>query len=151
MKNTLTAILLAVSILSFGQLEVNKTIDKKTIGEHSFAGETYVQLFEYSDSSMLFLYRDMNFQQLVEYKSFSFKNIDGTLDSLYNIIIKGLEDQPDDAIILNIGKDGDRLAITFQKSLGVRSFRIAHYNKAGVRGEVKYMTKKHLVKLFGKG
>lgn len=98
------------------------------------------------DGTYTITYNDYKFTQIDDYKSISFTDI----DALYNQIMKGLEDMPEQDIEYNL--PDDTLWLHFEKNLGVKSFQFMHAvnNNPKVIGLSRYLTKKQVNKLFGK-
>src|SRR5690606_32136496 len=145
MKNLIFAFTL-FSVLSFGQItDVSNVIPKCTeVGKTNFT-----TLERCTDGSVRIRYRDMKFQQLVEYKKFSFKDDGGAYDLLYSRLVSGFDELPEGRITLDL--PDDVIFIEYTKSMGMTNVRFAQaVNKTDVFGFSQWFTKKQIDKLFGK-
>lgn len=149
MKNLYLLSFLLFYSVSFGQIKEVKTEPTELIGKIGAIGETWIKI-EKSGNVYIFTYKDMKYQQLSEFKSFSFEDIDNAYDNLYNTIVKGLKEVPQEPIMLEI-PDGF-LWLEFGKTLGQPFVTFSHsIGKSGnVIGKSTWMNKKKLDKLFGK-
>lgn len=95
-------------------------------------------------------YKDISFQQIEEWKSFSFLDIDNAFDSLYNIIIDGFSNPPKEDVMIELPEGS--VYLHFEKNMGVTSFQFFHFpfKNSKVMGKSPYLTKKQVNKLFGK-
>lgn len=95
-------------------------------------------------------FRDGNYTQIDDYKSFSFRDIDDSFEYLYETIIQGFDDKPKDPIMLEL--DEDIIGLKYIKSFGKASLRISLFPNKGTEeiGYYQYLNKKKVKKLFGK-
>src|SRR5689334_109867 len=91
-------ILIASSLMItpvFSQLEVKPKPKKTTIGKTK-NGQYEVELYQLSidnDTAYVIMYQDMQFQRIVDFKSVSFKDIDGTREKLYELMMSVFSDE----------------------------------------------------------
>ncbi len=135
---------------SFAQINVVDVAKPISIGKVGNIAATFIYM-DKEDSVYTITYQDIKFQHLTEFKSFSFKDINNDFDKLYKIIIDGLDNPPKEDIMLEL--PNDIVWLHFQKSLGVVNVRFSSaVNKnPNIIGVSIYMTKKQVLKLFGKG
>lgn len=148
MRN-LTLLILLFTSISYSQITQVKTSKSELIGKIGVIGETWLECNK-NGNTYTFTYKDMKFQHLTEYKSFSFEDVDNAFDNLYNTILSGLESKPEDDITLEL--PNDIVWLKFKKTMGVISVEFWHsVNKnADIIGVSTWMNKKKLAKLFGK-
>lgn len=95
------------------------------------------------------LFKDIKFQQIEEWKSFSFKDVDNAYDNLYKMIIDGFDNPPEESIMLELPHE--YVWLNYTKNLGVTSFQFGvSVSKSSVIGFSPYMTRRQVDKLFGK-
>lgn len=137
-----------LSSFGFSQIKVVETSKPIEIGKIAPMGSFLISI-EKVDDTYNISYRDMKFLQLTEIKSFSFKN-DSAFEDLYSMIIKGFETMPKDDIMLELGND--IVWLHYEKSFGVPVFRFGHAvdKNADVIGFSQLLSKKQVMKLFGK-
>jgi hypothetical protein len=128
-----------------GQIKIVKD-ETVLVGE---LGSTKIHKAMVEDAPVYFFsYRDMQYQSLVEIKSFSFEDVDSTFNNLYKIISEGFVTIPKEDVILELPRN-QRLYLSYTKVLGVVNLKITHFD-GNIMGIVPYITKKQLAKLFGK-
>lgn len=149
MKKLLLIAALMISSLAFSQIKVLEKKPTTEIGKISPMGNLVISL-DKSDEDYIFTYRDVKFQHLNEYKTFTFKETGSDLDQLYDIIMKGIEEQPSDNIYIDIPEGV--LILKFGKILGSKNVEIGHsLNKNGdVIGFSRTLTKRDINKLFNR-
>lgn len=133
------------TIAQMTEVQKSKT---ETIGKIAPMGKLHISI-EKSDDNYIFTYADVKYQYLDQYQTFSISSAD--FEDLYNRIMQGYEDIPEEPIQLYLDQGG-YLFLEFQKSFGVRNFR---FNQSlDENGETLafsiWMTKKKLQKLFDK-
>ncbi|WP_228853278.1 hypothetical protein [Aegicerativicinus sediminis] len=119
------------------------------IGKIAPMGSLSIKI-EKSGDTYNFLYQDVKFTQIKEFKSFSFKDVDNAFEELYKIIMDGFDNPPADDIMIELPEG--YLWLGFTKALGVVNFRFGHSvtNDGSVIGFSQWLTKKQTQKLFGK-
>ncbi len=135
------------STFCFSQLDIVETKEKEKIGKVKKAFTTYVETYKQGDI-YTFRYKDINYQQLNEWKSFSVT--EKSFKELYVLILKNFQDPPDDYIMINLKGKGS-ITLNYTKNLGVTSFYFMHAvdNNTDIIGRTTYMNKKDINKLFG--
>lgn len=149
MRKLLTLIIiLCVSFNSFSQIKKVKTEKSETIGKIAPMGQTHIECSKSGDT-YTFIYSDIKFQQITDFKSFSFKDIDNAFDNLYQTIMDGMKNPPKEDIRLEL--PNDMIFLHFEKNLGVTSFQFLHCpgKNPEIIGMSVYLTKKKVRKLFG--
>lgn len=138
-----------VSLLSYSQIQKIETSKKEMIGKIAPMGALNIQC-EKSDDVYIFMYRDVKYTQIVEFKSFVFKDIDNAFDGLYDMIMKGFKNPPKEDIMLEL--PDDIIWLNYTKAMGVVNFRFMHSpgKNSEVMGVSGWLTKKKVNKLFGK-
>ena len=140
-KIIITVSLAALTLTSFGQLTMNKSPRRETIGK-IISVECYKSNDQYH-----FIYRDVKFTTIVNYKDFTMSKEE--FDAFYFIIANGLENKITGKYELETEKDF--FILNFKNSFGAY-VEITHFaNKsANVAGRVKALFRKPTYKLFGK-
>ncbi len=125
----------------FSQLKVSE--DKtEFIGKVQFIECTKI------NDQINFTYNDHKFTQIDVYKNFQLTEND--FNELYKIIINNFETAPSDPIKIETPKD--ILYLNYTKNLGVVSLQISHAvdKNPELIGITRFLTKKQIIKLFGK-
>lgn len=148
MKKQITLLFIfCVGLVSAQMTEVKKT-NTETIGKIAPMGQLHISI-EKSPDTYIFTYADVKYQNFDVYQSFQISLSD--FDDLYNRIIKGYEELPEEPIQLQL-EEGGYLFLEFQKTFGVRNFRFNQsLDESGQTLAVSiWITEKKLKKLFGK-
>lgn len=148
MKKITIIIAFLIACSAYPQLQVIETEDPIEIGKVGAPMMPFDIKCDKIDDTYIFAYKDIKFQHLTEYKSFEVIG-EKDFESLYNMIIDGLENQPDDEIMLKIDKG--YLWLKFKKSFG-RYVQIGHAvdENANVIGFSRWLTENQVKRLFGK-
>ena len=142
MKNTIIiSAFLLVTGFGYSQIKKVENTKENLIGkvngiECTKIGEKYT-----------FIYNDANYIHIDEYKSFTFKDVDDSFDNLYNIIIDGFNDVPEEDIKVKIPEG--HLILQYKKVVGVVNL-IIYADQNHESGKTSYLTKRRIMKLFGK-
>lgn len=149
MKYTFTLLLSLCAFFAQAQIEVKTTPKKKKIGEaRSFGHFTAEFYYSVSDDDTLYtiMFSDEQYRQIIDYKTFSFENIDSAVDKFYNAIKTVFDDA-------NRKNKDYKLSI----KLGDNDITIANYTVMGItsamifaKGGYFSLTKKLLDRLFDK-
>lgn len=149
MKTVLFFAIAFISFNSYSQLEVVETPETIEIGKIGAPLMPYDIKCEKTGDTYYFTYKDTKFKQLNEYKTFE---VVGKKDfeSLYNIITKNMEAQPDEDVMVKLDKGF--LFLEYKKSFGAEYVNITHelYGSGEVFGTVRWLTQKQIDRLFGK-
>lgn len=148
MKKTITIIAMLLMGSAYPQLHVIETEDPIEIGKVGAPMMPFDIKCDKINDTYVFSYRDVKFQHLTEYKSFEVVG-EKDFESLYDMIIDGLKNQPDDEIMIKLDKG--YLWLKFKKSFG-RYVQMGHAldENANVIGFSRWLTEKQIDKLFGK-
>lgn len=149
MRNLLIISILFITSSAFAQISKVETTKAEEIGKIAPMGQFIIDCQKRGDT-YTFMYKDWKFQHLDEYKQFSFKDEDNAFENLYEMIMKGFEDMPEEDIMLEIPEG--YLWLKFDKVMGVKQLSFGHsVDKSGsVIGYSRQLTKKNVEKLFGK-
>ena len=145
MKHLILIIFLC-SFCAYGQINQVKTPEKELIGKITALVELDLKCEKVGDT-FIFTFKDINYQQLKEYKSFQFKDIDNAFDNLFEIIMKGFKKPPKDDIIIELPEG--HLKLHYVKAFGAVNMNIS-YSENGVSGTSSWLSKRKVKKLFGK-
>lgn len=131
---TLLILLFLISFNSFGQ-------ERELIGKANVLTAVIAEMHKSGDVYTV-TFKDINYNVLNEYKSFSFN--EDRFEELYSTIIEflGAKGKKTENIELPLG------TLTLGKQMKTTSF--IYTNKAGVSGRSGWMNKKQIGKLFGK-
>jgi hypothetical protein len=134
-----------LSAVSYSQIKVTDSPKTEVIGQNKQMGVMMAELSISGDHAN-FVYRDLNFKELVEYKNFHFKTSD--LDFMYNLLTaNGAKQGEEKTVELD---NGNKLFITYKKS-GKNIYAYAtHVSITGVSAILPYFTNKQWNKIFGK-
>lgn len=148
MKKFTLFLVLLVSGVSFGQ-----TLDKEgvEIGRAQQFGAPVEAQLTSKDGILKISFRDSKFKTVDSYDSFTFSEADGNLDKLYQIIEKGFEEMPKDAVPITFANK--TAYIKFTRLLGMKVILFTTTltddpNSDLVVGNL--IAKKQVDKLFGK-
>ena len=145
-KFLLTCLIMTFTLTVSAQMKVSDTPKSDIVGEFKQLGTSYAEITK-SGNLCTFLYRDDKFEQIDNYKLFTFSA--GDLDTLYKLFtdFEGIEKNAEKTVDL---ENGSKLIFTYKKTLGKMYAEVIHIDKASVAGKVRYMTEKQLKNLFGK-
>ncbi len=145
MRTLLTTLTLFITLSVSAQITVEKNEKSITIGKHAPMGITYAQISQTGEVCS-FLYKDRQYTQINEYKSFVFLASD--LETLYTLFTDLSGKKEGESITVNL-ELGESLRIEYRKSMGVLYADISHVQKSGVIGQLPYLTKRQTQKVFG--
>lgn len=149
MKNLIPVLLLLIlGYNASAQIKQIKTEESVEIGKYAPMGMKSIVCQKTGDT-FTFLYKDLTYQHISEWKSFSFLDIDNAFENLYQIVMDGLENIPEEDVLIEL--PDDMVYFHFVKSMGIPSVQFRHaVGKSDVIGTSSYLTKKQVQKLFGK-
>ncbi len=150
MQKLLSLSLLFIALATNAQIKVAAKADVKpvTIGKVGTATLTTLEIMKTGDLAT-FKYQNNNKPQVAEFKTFSFKDIDGALEGFYNVIIEGFTNLPKEAIKIEL--PNETVSLQYTKTMGVATVKMkVSYNSGEEGGETVSLTKKAIDKLFGK-
>lgn len=143
MKKIALLILMFAGI-SYGQIKVIDTEKLETIGKQKAVSISKI------GNEYRFNYVDRKYTQILETKSFSFKDEDNAFKNLYDLIIKGFDDATKEDIMLDLPNDIIWLHYTKVSSKVYFQFYHSVDKNSDVIGKTDFFTKKQVIKLFGK-
>ncbi|SZD72039.1 Uncharacterised protein [Candidatus Ornithobacterium hominis] len=147
MKNLILLIFLVISGFCFSQIKVTDiTTNCEKIGNFG----SFVKLEKCDDGNAVFTYQDTKYDKITNYKSFSFEDADNSVDELYNVFLEGLNGNEDKEIKIEL--PNDTIIIKFEKVFNKKmiAYTFHSVNNTGVVGEVIFLDKKRLNKIFNK-
>ena len=143
MKQLLFISFIFLGINLFGQIKVIEAPDNETIGEIQGIK------IEKTGNVYTFIYDNLKYPNTTDIKSFSFEDIDNSFENLYQLIMKGFDEVPNDDIMIKL--PNDTIWLHFEKNMGIVSFQFYHsVSNTEVIAISRYLTKKQVIKLFGK-
>lgn len=143
MKQFILPFLLILSLASSGQITREEPVEKTVIGSLRPAGKFLAELsFSIIEGDTVYsiMYRNLEYESLVDIQSIIFDGSDGVLDTMYNIIAEVFETKKKISFVLG----EDRVQVYFHSTMGIK-----YVNVWGERGYFN-LTRKQLDKLFGK-
>lgn len=130
--------------LSFSQIKVSKPAKPTLIGQVAPMGVLSIKCEKQGDL-VIFTYRDAQYSQIIEFKNFSFLDVDGALDNFYEAVISVIESKEE----LEIELPNSTIYIKPGNILGIPSVSFSHFED-GVSGFSHDIARKHVDKLFNK-
>ncbi len=127
-----------------GQIRVLKYESDYKMGESSA-----VTLYE-KDNLYTFNYNDINSYSMNVYRDFAFKNINGDLDLLYNMIIEGFKRFPKQDTMLEL--PNDIIFLHFDNSSGRTLFQFIHFINKDEKhiGKSPFLSLRDVSKIFNR-
>lgn len=151
MKKITLIVLLLTASFSFAQLKKVEVTKAETIGKAQQFGAPLEAEMTKSGNTYTIRYRDAKFKTMDEYQSFSFDDIDNTLNDLYTTIEEGFKTMPKESIMLEL--PNHFIWLHFDKFLGSSVLSISS-SPSKEKDAPVYMSnqiaKKQIEKLFGK-
>lgn len=96
-----------------------------------------------------FKYQNYNKPQVAEFKTFSFKDVDGALEGFYGVITEGLTTVPKEDIKIEL--PNETINLQYKKEMNTASVKMKiTYNNKEEAGATVWLTKKNIDKLFNK-
>ncbi len=147
--------LLSLSFLFFvfatnAQIRVAKAENAKPvlIGKVGTPSLSTVEITKTGDL-VTFKYQNNNKPQVAEFKTFSFKDIDGALEGFYTIINDGFTSLPKEDIKVELPTE--TVTLQYTKAMNIASVKMKiSYNNGDEGGVTVSLTKMAIDKLFGK-
>jgi hypothetical protein len=146
-KILLISAFLLTTGLSYSQLNVVETSPKEEIGKVKVLFDTYMESYKRGEDYTI-LYKDMEYQQLDEFKSFSMN--EQTFNELYDLIIESWDNPPKEDIMIELPESF--IWLKFTRMLGATNFQFVHdpLKNGEIFGLSTPLNKKKVDKLFGK-
>lgn len=139
-----------IPIFGFSQIKEMEEVKRETIGNYYKGSTDLVTLERWSDNKIVVFYKNTDFKQISDYDSFSFLDVDNSLEMLYKTLIDGLNSNQDFEKSLEL--PDVILRLYFFKELGISNVQIRVQNKK-VGSIIKTMTvlnEDAINKIFGK-
>ncbi|MBO9692936.1 hypothetical protein [Chryseobacterium sp.] len=102
------------------------------------------------ENKFIISYQDVNAANLNTIRSFSFQNVEGDLDRLFNLIIQGFTDLPKEDILLEL--PNDIIELNYEKNYGqptVQFIQFINKNRKYI-GKSQFLTLNQVKKIFGR-
>ncbi|MBS1571644.1 MAG: hypothetical protein JST62_04505 [Bacteroidetes bacterium] len=133
-----------ISTVAFSQIKIIKTDDLIEVGKDNSVG-----LYK-RGNKYVFNYQDVNAGNLNTIRSFTFSDINGDMDTFYNLILDGLKTLPKEDITLELPED--ILELHFEKNFAQPTVQFIHYINKSKKyiGKSQVLNKKQIDKIFGK-
>jgi len=145
-KLILSLVVVSMSISAFGQIKMveDKSVE---IGYMKYPGMSKnATITMYEDSSYSFMYKDIQYRQITDFKSFQFTG-SNTLDLFYEILMVRFQAPKNSEVEVEVGNA--RITIQTKKMLGMPYLYL--YIKAdGEPMGLFSIEPKHMDKMFGK-
>ena len=145
MKKTILALALIITSFTFGQIKVIETIPVIRLGS---IGQSDV-FIQHEGNEFTFFYKNIENEDSINSKSFSFKDLDNDFQNLHEIIASGFVANPLQDIKLELPKD--YVWLHYSSSLGRNFVQFMSKNiKNESTGVSKAFTIQEINKLFEK-
>lgn len=145
MKATFIITFLLHTLLTNGQVQKTENIKYTTIGEAKLGGIPYASLeyrIDNKDTVYLLIFRNSEYEVLVEYEHVSFTEKGGTLKDLYQILAESFTHKRDEETSFSLGAE-NMIARVISTGKWIRVYRLSD-------GANFSISRKHLDKLFAK-
>lgn len=141
--------MLCFALATNAQIKVTKTDNKPVlIGKVGTPTLSTVEITKTGDQ-VTFKYQNDNKPQIAEFKTFSFKDIDGALEGFYNVIVDGLTNLPKEDIKIEL--PNETVMLQFTKTMNIAKVKMkVSYNNGAEGGVTVWLTKTAIDKLFNK-
>ncbi len=149
MKKLLSLSLLFLAVATTAQIKVGKVEAKPTlIGKVGTPTLSTVEINKTGDL-VTFKYQNNNKPHLAEFKTFSFKDIEGALEGFYGVIVEGMTSLPKEDIKVEL--PNETVNLQYKKEMNIASVKMKiSYNNGDEGGVTVWLTKRQIDKLFGK-
>jgi hypothetical protein len=151
MKKIFLAAFLACASISFAQLKKVEPTKSEIIGKAQQFGAPLEAECTKAGNIYTIKFRDSQFKQLEEFRSFSFEDKDNTFNDLYAAVEEGFKTMPKEAVMLEL--PNHFVWLRFDKFLGAPVLSISCSTDKTSTAMVfmsNQMAKKQIEKLFGK-
>ncbi|MEO5775611.1 MAG: hypothetical protein ABIQ27_01820 [Flavobacterium sp.] len=149
MKKLLSLSFLFIVLATNAQIKVAKAEAKPIlIGK---VGTPTISTMEITKTGDLvtFKYQNNNKPQIAEFKTFSFKDIDGAFEGFYEVIKDGLTNLPKEDIKIEL--PNETVSLQFTKAMNIASVKMKiSYNNGEESGTTVWLTQKQIDKLYNK-
>lgn len=141
MKKTVSIMFMLVVSLSFSQIKQTKINNPVVVGKINGL-ECNKQ-----DNQYTFYYSDINYTHIENTKSFYFLDENNDFNALFDIIMNGFNIVPKEDVEIQI--PNGYLILKYKKVIGVVNLTM-HIKQGIESGKTVYLTKRKIIKLFGK-
>ncbi len=148
-KKLLLLSFLFIAIATNAQIKVAKAEAKPVIiGKVGTPTLSTVEITKTGDL-VTFKYQNNNKPQIAEFKTFSFKDVDGALEGFYGIIKDGLAALPKEDTKIEL--PNETVSLQYTKAMNIASVKMKiSYNNGEESGTTVWLTQKQVDKLFNK-
>jgi hypothetical protein len=148
-KKLLSLSFLLIVLAANAQIKVAKAESKPVlIGKVGTPTLSTVEITKTGDL-VTFKYQNNNKPQIAEFKTFSFKDVDGALEGFYNVIKDGLTTLPKEDVKIEL--PNETVNLQYKKEMNIASVKMKiSYNSGEEGGVTVWLTQKQIDKLFGK-
>ncbi len=146
-KSILILIAICVQFMAYGQLNIVDVEEGETIGTVKPMGQFFFELKQYNNNTVKLLYKNAEYETIVDIKEISFKNENDEVEELYNTLLKGIQKKENNT--QRIFFKNESVDLHFSRYGGVEIYHYVGDNALFV-GRSYALTKKRLDKLFGK-
>ncbi|MCF6128317.1 hypothetical protein L1S35_01430 [Flavobacterium sp. AS60] len=149
MKKLLSLSMLFFALATTAQIKIGKTEAKPVlIGKLGTPTMSTIEITKTGDL-VTFKYQNNNKPQVAEFKTFSFKDIDGALEGFYSVIADGFTNLPKEDIKIELPTE--TVTLHYTKAMNVVNVKMKiSYNNGEEGGATVSLTKVAIDKLFGK-
>jgi hypothetical protein len=149
MKKLLSLSMLFFVLATNAQIKVGKAEEKPVvIGKVGTPTLSTVEIIK-TGELVTFKYQNNNKPQIAEFKTFSFKDVDGALEGFYGVIIDGLTNLPKEDTKIEL--PNETLSLQYKKEMNMSSVKIKiSYKNGEEAGSTVWLSKKNIDKLFNK-
>ena len=150
MKKFTLLFLCLIGMAANAQIKQVKTEKAEEVGKIT-PGGVWAMDCEKRGNTYYFEYKDATYKHITEHKTFKIEDVDNAFESLYEIVMQGFEDMPEESIMLEF-PDGF-LWLDYEKFLGTPVLRFGHATSKSEYATIGFssqFTKKQVQKLFGK-
>ena len=148
-KKLLSLSFLFIAFATNAQIKVAKAEAKPVvIGKVGTPTLTTLEITKTGDL-VTFKYQNNNKPQVAEFKTFSFKDVDGALEGFYTLISEGFTNLPKEDIKIEL--PNETVSLQYTKAMNVTNVKMkVSYNNGEEGGTTVSLTKKAIDKLFNK-
>jgi len=149
MKKLLSLSFLLITLVTTAQIKIGKTEAKSVlIGKVGTPTLSTVELTKTGDL-VTFKYQNNLKPQIAEFKTFSFKDVDGAFEGFYGVIIEGLNTVPKEDVKIEL--PNETVSLQYKKEMNIASVKMKiSYNDGQEGGVTVWLTKLQINKLFNK-
>ncbi|WP_333876839.1 hypothetical protein [Flavobacterium sp.] len=149
MKKLISLSFLCFVLAAQAQIKVTKTDVKPVlIGKVGTPTLSTVEITK-TGELVTFTYQNNNKPQIAEFKTFSFKDVDGALEGFYTVINEGFTTLPKEDIVIEL--PNETVSLQYTKAMNIASVKMkVTYTNGQEGGVTVWLTKRQIDKLFNK-